>query len=272
MIQRATVWSGVKDPRLLLRPTEAPKAFWSHLRSLGVALSAKPNSLPPWGARFSPPSVVQYSEIGGEVEVGSFTGIFGRERGLLYHCKIGRFCSFADGYCIGLPQHPTGFLSSSMFFYMKNVHGWDDWLAAHEEAATFERARFSDPNRVEIGNDVWVGANVVIKRGVKIGDGAIIGAGAVVLKDVPPYAIVGGVPAKILRMRFPDHLIEKLLATQWWNYNVASLKGLEPADVEAGIDLIASQVESGSLQSFKSLEAKYIYEYYDEWLEQNPSA
>ena len=75
-----------------------------------------------------------------------------------------------------------------------------------------------------LGNDVWVGSHVLINGGVTVGHGAVIGAGAVVVKDVPPYAIVGGVPAKIIRFRFSPEVIEKLLELQWWNLPDETLK------------------------------------------------
>lgn len=71
----------------------------------------------------------------------------------------------------------------------------------------------------EIGNDVWIGKNVLIKGGITIGDGAIIGMGSVVTKDVPPYSIVGGVPAKIIRKRFSQTEIDALLKIKWWNWD-----------------------------------------------------
>lgn len=79
---------------------------------------------------------------------------------------------------------------------------------------------------VVIGNDVWIGCRAVIMAGVTIGDGAVIGSGAVVTKDIPPYAIVGGVPAKIIRYRFDDETIHRLLKVKWWNYEPAQLWGL----------------------------------------------
>ena len=75
-----------------------------------------------------------------------------------------------------------------------------------------------------IGADVWIGANALIKGGVSIGVGAVIGAGAVVVKDIPPYAIVGGVPAKIIKYRFPDDIIELLLLSKWWELSEDVLK------------------------------------------------
>ena len=75
-----------------------------------------------------------------------------------------------------------------------------------------------------IGNDVWIGSHVLIKGGVHIGNGACVAAGAVVVKDVPPYAIVGGVPAKVIRYRFSPEVIGKLLELEWWNFDESKLK------------------------------------------------
>ena len=77
---------------------------------------------------------------------------------------------------------------------------------------------------VKIGNDVWIGARAFIKNGVKVGNGSIIAAGAVVVKDVPDYAIVGGIPAKIIRFRFSETIIEELLKIQWWDWDEEKLK------------------------------------------------
>ena len=82
----------------------------------------------------------------------------------------------------------------------------------------------SEEERVILGNDVWVGSHVLINGGVHIGNGACIAAGAVVVKDVPPYAIVGGVPAKIIRYRFPKEVIDRLESIQWWNLPIDILK------------------------------------------------
>lgn len=82
----------------------------------------------------------------------------------------------------------------------------------------------SEDERVFIGNDVWVGSHVLVKGGVHIGNGACVAAGAVVVKDVPPYAIVGGVPAKVIRYRFSPEIIQRLLELKWWNWDEKKLK------------------------------------------------
>ena len=132
--------------------------------------------------------------------------------------NIGKFCSIAD-YCrIGMSGHSVKCLSTSPIFTLSLNALQDKWISKD----TFESEL--DEERVYIGNDVWIGSHVLIKGGVRIGDGACIGAGAVVVKDIPPYAIVGGVPAKILKYRFDTDTIKLLENLQWWNLSKDVLK------------------------------------------------
>ena len=94
----------------------------------------------------------------------------------------------------------------------------------NKENADFENSPIRNNKPVIIGNDVWIGANVIILPGTWIGDGAILAAGAVITKNVEPYAIVGGVPAKIIKKRFSDKIIEKMLLIKWWDWEDSEIK------------------------------------------------
>lgn len=123
--------------------------------------------------------------------------------------EIGRFCSIADNCIIGGASHPIDWISSSPVFHEgKNVLN-----------KNFSTHKFKVTKKTIIGNDVWIGNNSLIKSGVKIGNGVIIGMGAVVTKDVPPYEIWGGNPAKFIKKRFTSEIIKKIDESNWWNWD-----------------------------------------------------
>jgi len=125
----------------------------------------------------------------------------------LFNIEIGNFVSIAPKISFGLGIHPTHLITTHPAFYSNN-----------KPFKTFsDKNYFEEYRLIEIGNDVWIGQESMIMGGVTIGDGAIVAARAVVTKDVPPYAIVGGVPAKIIRYRFDDKIIKELEAIKWWN-------------------------------------------------------
>lgn len=125
------------------------------------------------------------------------------------NCSIGAFCSIADGVIIGGARHPIEWASTSPTFYQ----GRD---SVKKKFSEFER---DEDAETTIGNDVWIGDRAIIKAGICIGDGAIVGMGSVVTKDVGPYEIWAGNPAKMIKKRFDNKQIEALLASKWWRCN-----------------------------------------------------
>lgn len=144
-------------------------------------------------------------------------GTYVHRGSVLRNVKVGRFCGIGENVNIRLFEHPIDMVAISPCFYRK-AHT----LKTFVDENLFEDLKCdSEGYSVVIGNDVWIGGNVSIKSGVTIGDGAVIGAGAVVTKDVEPYAIMGGVPAKMIRYRFAPEKIEALLRIKWWDKECA---------------------------------------------------
>jgi len=197
---------------------------------------------------FEPPIVVQATLAPMNlIQIGAFTGIYG---GRLGHCKIGRYCSIAYGVDIASDQHPTDWLSSSMTQYVPNLHGWGDWLKRHHQDYVAPKSSFNSGTPVEIGHDVWIGQGVFIKTGVKIGHGAIIAAHSVVINDIPPYSIAAGVPAVVKKQRFDQPTIDKLLALNWWDFNVMSIEQLNFKEIDSAIAILTSKINNNELQPY----------------------
>lgn len=159
----------------------------------------------------------QYKDCIGEYTYG-LPQIFKLEENSKF--EIGKFCSIANDVKIFLDgEHETSNISTYPFGYFKGF-------------TSKKRYKTKSKGKVVIGNDVWIGYGVTILSGVNIGDGAVIGAKSLVVKNIPPYTIVGGVPAKIIKKRFDDKTIEELQKIQWWNWsdqkiqkNIDNLKG-----------------------------------------------
>lgn len=183
--------------------------------------------------------------VKGNCEIGfmSYTA-----SGNIFNTKIGRFCSIAPGFTSSPANHPTDRFSSHLFVFAN--HGAFNGCPEFEQ---WTRGQGFPENKsgTVIGNDVWIGRDVIVKRGISIGDGAIVGAGSVVVKDVLPYTIVGGVPAKLIRNRFSNEIIERLKKLQWFNYRLdrTSLPELNVTDIEKTLDTLEHAVENGLVKT-----------------------
>lgn len=149
---------------------------------------------------------VRYSEIDRYTYVSA--------RSSVIHTKVGSFCSIAAGVAIGGGAHDIYAVSTSPIFNKgRNIFG-----------KNLGNVEFSPYKKTTIGNDVWIGNRVLVLQGVTIGDGAVVGAGSVVTKDIPPYEIWAGNPAKKIKDRFDDETKEKLLKLKWWEMSDSELK------------------------------------------------
>jgi len=140
---------------------------------------------------------------GSSIKKYSYVG----KRCIVQYTTIGSYCSIANDVFIGLGQHPTDYFSTSPLFYRVNN--------TLKKKVVKENLEFVEYKPIVIQDDVWIGARVIIMGGVTIGQGAIVAANSVVTKDVPPYAIVGGTPAKVLKYRLGEERIDYLLQAQW---------------------------------------------------------
>lgn len=169
-------------------------------------------------------SQVEYSTISGKARVWGHCKVFHSTMGdysyvgrnsRIIHADIGKFCSIAGETKIGMGTHTLDKISTSPIFTESKNGTKHSWVKV---------SAVNPFKRVVVGNDVWIGVRTMVMGGVKIGDGAVIGAGSIVTKDIPPYAVAAGVPAKLIRYRFPQEQIDALLAHPWWNLPEDKLK------------------------------------------------
>ena len=168
--------------------------------------------------------------------------------------EMGRYCSISNAVTAFNSEHPVKWVSVSPFSY--NPDAAPIFRQALEDSPQGPRYRqkpYDDHGRapIRMGNDVWIGQHVQLKKGISIGNGAIIGAGAVVTKDVEPYAIMGGVPARCLRMRFDEETVERLERVRWWDYNFTEFYGLDPAQPERFLDGLEERIAGGKVRPYR---------------------
>lgn len=193
------------------------------------------------------PTGLSLGSFRGDVSIGAFS--YANQEAIIYSSFIGRYTSIAHRVMIGPSEHPPNWLSTHMFTGEgKGIFSPCEEFDAIGVIRPYERAL----KPVTIGNDVWIGYGVVIRTGLTIGDGAIIGAGAIVTKDVEPYTVMGGSPARLIRPRFDDKTIERLQQLRWWDYllDKAVLSGIDYSDVHGSMSRIEDAIAKGTIRKF----------------------
>jgi acetyltransferase-like isoleucine patch superfamily enzyme len=179
------------------------------------------------------------------VSIGAYSYV--TEHGYVLNTEIGRYCSIGRECLINPQNHPMDRLVTSSIIYNDLEFGWYKSFPSLEPGPPHKRC--------SIGNDVWIGARAIILSGICIGHGAVIGAGAVVAKDVPPYAIVVGSPAKVVRYRFAEDIVSELLDLRPWEYDLqlwvesqAKTSNFSRDD----LNLLRDSIHSGELPRLKT--------------------
>lgn len=173
---------------------------------------------------------------------------------LPYYVKVGRYCSIAPNVSAFGYQHPLDRISTASFTYEKNHRSIND-ASKERIGKKFPILENIDLENQEINieNDVWIGEGVLLKQGITLGNGSVIGQRSIATKDVPPYAIVAGSPARIIRYRFTEKIIERLLKLNWWAYHFADFHDINlNLDIEKYLDILEDKIYSGSIQEYKS--------------------
>ena len=213
--------------------------------SLSTYLNAKKNAKLSFGVRYNTGTFFEGDNFVGrrsriENSYLGFRSYIGAETNIS-NCKIGRYCSIGSNISIINGFHPVSeCVSTHPAFYSLNAAGFESYVRTQK----YNEYKFVDEEYYAvIGNDVWIGNHAIIMAGVRVGDGAIIAAGAVVTKDVPDFAIVGGVPAKVIKKRFADDDIKRIKETNWWNRRKEWLRN--KADCFESIESFLEQLGAG---------------------------
>jgi acetyltransferase-like isoleucine patch superfamily enzyme len=178
--------------------------------------------------------------------MGAFSANYG---GRLRNVSIGRYCSISGDFQTGWDDHPTDWATSSMLGYVADLHGWASALGHAEHRLVHRFA--SMKGLTTIGNDVWIGHGAFLRAGVTVGDGAVIGSRALVMHDVPPYAIVVGSPARVLRYRFNEDTIARMQRVAWWRYKFYDLPSELVNDPQRFLDHVEEAIGLGTLQVYE---------------------
>ena len=223
---------------------EADDAFQRALRELNIFLTTK-------GSARNLPRFVFHDEV----EIEPFTGFYGgntlcpmgafsySRSGVRPGLRIGRYCSIAPGLTFLGSRHPIEWVTSSNVTYERGGALFGAYFGNDEPTVPpWPTPNLAAPLPI-IGNDVWIAQDVTLNPGVRIGDGAVVAAGSVVTRDVPPYAVVGGNKAEVIRYRFPESQIQALQELAWWRFEPRQFLHLDVTDPGRFIDQFSTLVE-----------------------------
>jgi len=217
----------------------------ARLQELGVTTRHAGQFSLPLNSVFEPPCGLKWMQVQHSLSMGAFSYAVS---GFYFGARIGRYVSIGESVQIGRHGHPMDWVSTSPIFYTKPQDLFDEDLEMMGDLGPGQFERSGPPTIAKlttVGNDVWIGHEAFILPGVTIGDGAVVAARAVVTKDVPPYAVVAGVPAKVVKYRHPEELINQLLAVRWWDYAAWDLKGVKVDDPRQFIEQLQKKIEEG---------------------------
>ena len=217
----------------------------AHLAKLGITTRHAGEFFLPNNSVFEPPCSLKWMQVQHSLALGAFSYAVS---GFYFGARIGRYVSIGENVQIGRHGHPMDWVSTSPIFYTKARDLFDEDLDMLGDLGPAQFKRSGPPTVAQlttIGNDVWIGHEAFILPGVRIGDGAVIAARAVVTKDVPPYAVVAGVPARVVKNRLPEKVMERLQAVKWWDYAAWDLAGAKIDEPLAFADAVEKKLDEG---------------------------
>ena len=199
------------------------------------------------------PCSLKATEVHAQVKFGAYSYMVS---GYIFATTVGRYCSIAENVQIGRQNHPLDWVSTSPYFYIPS-HDIQPVFPSFENQLRMGYYQHGAPattiQHTIIGHNVWIGHAAILKAGITVGNGSIIAAGSVVTKDVEPYSIVGGNPAKFIRYRISKNLIEPLEKIKWWDYSPKQLERFQMHNIDKFIDAFidafnASELEKQSIR------------------------
>lgn len=231
--------------------------LYPNLQEFGLYINSNATNIDLHGSIVyeSPIKLFEFSNLYGFALIGAYTYI--NKYFNFNNICIGRYCSLAS-YIREIDNHDSTFISTHPLFT------GDNFAFNNRDSVQFANEMRSNhpckPKSCIIGNDVWIGENVLIKSGVSIGDGAIVAANSFVNKNIPPYSVYGGSPARLLKMRFNDEIIDKLIKLKWWDYDFFNFSSVfKSHDLNSIIDSLEILISTQAVKKINSRILKFDF-------------